>query len=266
VPETPASDTPASEILVSTPRDGVRLVQLNRPARRNALSTALRAEIARAILAANDDPAVRCVVLTGDDKAFAAGADLSELADAAPLQGIFGKLAVTRKALEACTKPVIAAVRGYALGGGCELALMCDIVIAGRGARFGLPETRVGIIPGAGGTQRFLQAAGKARALRWMLTGEMFDATAAEAMGLISEVVEDGVVLDRALDMAAAIARQAPLSVAAIKEAVRLGANAPLDTAVALENKLFQMLFATADQKEGMAAFLEKRAPVFTGR
>lgn len=255
-----------SELLVSTPRDRVRLVQLNRPARRNALSTALRAEIAEAINEGQADPHTHCIVLTGDDKAFAAGADLAELANASPLQDIFGRLAVTRKALEACTKPVIAAVRGYALGGGCELALMCDIVIAGKGARFGLPEAHVGIMPGAGGTQRFLQAAGKAKALRWMLTGELFDAATADAMGLVSDVVDDEAVLDYALDMAASISRQAPLSVAAIKEAVRLGANAPLDTAVALENKLFQTLFATADQKEGMAAFLDKRAPTFTGR
>lgn len=255
-----------SELIVSRPREGVLLVQLNRPARRNALGFSIRSEIAEAVAQAAADDAVRAIVLTGDEKAFAAGGDLSELAGAEPLTDCFDRLAVVRKALDACRKPVIAAVRGFALGGGCELALTCDIIIAGQGARFGLPEPKVGIIPGAGGTQRFLRAAGKAKALRWMLTGDLFDAATAESMGLVSEVVPDTEVLDRALDMAASIAALAPLAIAAIKDTVRLGANVPLDAAVMMENHIFQLLFSTADQKEGMRAFLEKRAPVFLGR
>jgi len=255
-----------SEIIISTPRAAVRQIRLNRPARRNALGFAIRAEIAAAITEAAADPDVRIIVLTGDAVAFAAGGDLSELADAQPLDATFAKLSVTKRALEACRKPVIAAVNGFALGGGCELALMCDMVVAGSGAQFGLPEVKVGVIPGAGGTQRFLQAAGKAKALRYMLTGDLFTATEAAEMGLVSEVVADDQVLNHALDLAEKIARQPPLAVTALKEAVRLGANAPLETAVMIENHLFQLLFSTADQKEGMQAFLEKRRAQFTGR
>lgn len=255
-----------SEIIVSTPRDNVRLIQLNRPERRNALGFAIRVELAETIAQANADAQIRVIVITGDDKAFAAGGDLSELAQSMPLDDTFAKLSVTKRALEAGRKPVIAAVSGFALGGGCELALMCDMVIAGESAQFGLPEVKVGVIPGAGGTQRFLQAAGKAKALRYMLTGDLMSAAQAEQLGLVSEVVADAAVLDHALDLGVKIARQAPLAVSAVKEAVRLGANAPLDTAVMIENHLFQLLFSTADQKEGMRAFLEKRRPKFQGR
>lgn len=255
-----------TQVVVQRPADSVALIQLNRPDRRNALSLSMRAEIAAAIRAAAADDSVRVLVLAGDERAFAAGADISELAQAMPLQDCFERLSVMRKALDTCAKPVIAAVRGFALGGGCELAMMCDIVVAGEGARFGLPEVRVGVMPGAGGTQRLLRAAGSARAMRWLLTGEMFDAATAAEMGLVSEVVPDAEVVARALAMAERIAGFAPHAVAAIKEAVRAGANAPLDAALMLENRLFQLLFATRDQKEGMRAFLEKRAPVFTGQ
>lgn len=254
-----------SEIIVERIGDGVALIRLNRPERRNALSLSLRAGMADAIDAAAGDPEIRAIVITGDELAFAAGADIAELADSRPLQDVFERLAVVRKALEACTKPVIAAVRGFALGGGCEVAMMCDIVIAGENAKFGQPEVRVGIMPGAGGTQRLLRSAGKAKAMRWLLTGDVFDARTASDMGIVSEIVPDAEVLERALEMARAIAGLAPLAVAAIKESVNHGANSPLDSALIFENRLFQLLFSTTDQKEGMTAFLEKRAPVFKG-
>lgn len=252
-----------SEVEIEKLDGRVAVLRLNRPARRNALSLSLRREIADAIIALDSDSEVRVIVVAGTEAAFAAGADIAELVDMSPLDPRFCDLAVVRRALDACGKPVIAAVRGYALGGGCELAMMCDLVVAGESATFGQPEVRVGIMPGAGGTQRLLRAAGKARALRWLLTGDLFDARKAEAMGIVSEVVPDDEVLDHAVDLARRIARQAPNAVQAIRDAVSAGANAPLDTALRIENQLFQMLFATADQVEGMTAFLEKRAPRF---
>ncbi len=269
MPETPALGSLVSEILVTSPCDGVQLIQLNRTARRNALSTALRTEIAQAIHAANSDAEVRCIVLTGDDKAFAAGVEFSEVAGTAPLHGIFEKLAVTSKALEVCTKQVIAAVRGYALEGGCKPALMCDIDIVGNGARFGLPETRIGIMPGADDKQRRLCAAGKAKTRRWTLSGEML--AAAEAMALISEVVEDD-TLNRTLDMAAAIAAQAPLFLTTIKVTVPLSAIdateakqrltsatdlAPMATAQLVIEAVLERL----DVKQALLAALEEVVP-----
>ncbi len=255
-----------SMVIIERPSARVGVIRLNRPERRNALSTALRAEIAAAIAQLDAAPEIRCIVLTGDDKAFAAGADLAELAQAAPLQDVFAKLAVAKQAIEVATTPIIAAVRGMALGGGCELAMMCDIVVAGDSAKFGQPEIKVGIMPGAGGTQRLLRAAGKAKALRYLLTGDIFGAEQAEAMGIVSEVVPDADVMSHAVALAETIAAQPALAVQAIREAVRQGANTPLDTALVLENRLFQMLFSTEDQKEGMAAFLEKRPANFKGR
>jgi len=255
-----------SMVIIERPSARVGVIRLNRPERRNALSTALRAEIAAAIAQLDAAPEIRCIVLTGDDKAFAAGADLAELAQAAPLQDVFAKLAVVKQAIEAATTPIIAAVRGMALGGGCELAMMCDIVVAGDSAKFGQPEIKVGIMPGAGGTQRLLRAAGKAKALRYLLTGDIFGAAQAEAMGIVSEVVPDADVMSHAVALAETIAAQPALAVQAIREAVRQGGNTPLDTALVLENRLFQMLFSTEDQKEGMAAFLEKRPANFKGR
>lgn len=255
-----------SEVQVEKLEGGVAVIGLNRPARRNALSLSLRKDIADAIQAMDADRDVGVIVIRGDEKVFAAGADLAELIDMVPLDVRFEHLAVMRRACDACGKPIIAAVRGYALGGGCELAMMCDLVVAGEGATFAQPEVRVGIMPGAGGTQRFLRAAGKARALRWLLTGEPFTAAQAEAMGIVSEIVPDDAVLERALELGRKIAAQPAKAVAAIREAVRMGENAPLETALMLENRLFQMLFATTDQREGMSAFLEKRQPSFTGK
>ncbi|MDE4305929.1 enoyl-CoA hydratase-related protein [Phaeobacter gallaeciensis] len=255
-----------SLVLIERPGDRVGVIRLNRPERRNALSTEFRAEIAKAVTELDADPGIRCIVMTGDEKAFAAGADLAELAEVRPMQEVFDRLGAVKRALEASNTPVIAAVRGMALGGGCEMAMMCDIIIAGDTAKFGQPEIKVGIMPGAGGTQKILRTAGKAKALRYLLTGDLFPADVALDLGIVSEVVPDAEVMDTALAMAKTIAAQPAKAVQAIRDAVREGANTPLDTALMLENRLFQMLFSTDDQKEGMRAFLEKRAPEFKGQ
>ena len=255
-----------SLVLIERPGDRVGVIQLNRPERRNALSTEFRAEIAKAVTELDADPGIRCIVMTGDEKAFAAGADLAELAEVRPMQEVFDRLGAVKRALEASNTPVIAAVRGMALGGGCEMAMMCDIIIAGDTAKFGQPEIKVGIMPGAGGTQKILRTAGKAKALRYLLTGDLFPADVALDLGIVSEVVPDAEVMDTSLAMAKRIAAQPAKAVQAIRDAVREGANTPLDTALMLENRLFQMLFSTDDQKEGMRAFLEKRAPEFKGQ
>ncbi|MDE4190305.1 MULTISPECIES: enoyl-CoA hydratase-related protein [Phaeobacter] len=253
-------------VLIERPGDRVGVIRLNRPERRNALSTEFRAEIAKAVTELDADPGIRCIVMTGDEKAFAAGADLAELAEVRPMQEVFDRLGAVKRALEASNTPVIAAVRGMALGGGCEMAMMCDIIIAGDTAKFGQPEIKVGIMPGAGGTQKILRTAGKAKALRYLLTGDLFPADVALDLGIVSEVVPDAEVMDTSLAMAKRIAAQPAKAVQAIRDAVREGANTPLDTALMLENRLFQMLFSTDDQKEGMRAFLEKRAPEFKGQ
>lgn len=255
-----------SLVLIERPGDRVGVIRLNRPERRNALSTEFRAEIAKAVTELDADPEIRCIVMTGDEKAFAAGADLAELAEVRPMQEVFDRLGAVKRALEASNTPVIAAVRGMALGGGCEMAMMCDIIIAGDTAKFGQPEIKVGIMPGAGGTQKILRTAGKAKALRYLLTGDLFPADVAMDLGIVSEVVPDAEVMDTSLAMAKTIAAQPAKAVQAIRDAVREGANTPLHTALMLENRLFQMLFSTDDQKEGMRAFLEKRAPEFKGQ
>ncbi len=254
------------EILETRPSDGVALLTINRPEALNALSMSIRATLADIVTRLDADPDIRAIVITGDEKAFAAGADLAELKTRTVHDTTFRSSRVAWEAMEACRIPVIAAVNGFALGGGCELALHCDIIIAGEGAKFGLPEVKVGIMPGAGGTQRLLRAAGKFVAMRYLLTGDFIPAQAAREMGLASEVVPDGEVLPHALKIATKIAALPPLSVDAIKEVVDLGADASLDTALVLERKAFQLLFATEDRNEGISAFLEKRKPAFKGR
>jgi enoyl-CoA hydratase/carnithine racemase len=256
-----------AEVLCSErPRPGVALLRLNRPEARNALNMELRRALAEAFRTLESDAEVRVVVVTGNSQAFAAGADLREMVDADAVEMMLRGTHRLWQAIADCSKPIIAAVNGYALGGGCELALHADIIIAGEKAKFGQPEVRVGIMPGAGGTQRLLRAIGRYRAMLLLLTGEMVEAREAQAMGLVSRVVPDAEVLDQALALAETIASMPPLAVAQIKEVVRLGADAPLATALALERKAFQLLFATRDQKEGMRAFLEKRKPNFEGR
>lgn len=253
-------------VLTERPAAGVGLIRINRPDARNALNLEVRKLLAGHLTAMGDDPATRAIVLTGNEKSFAAGADIKEMAGAGPIDMLLrGQHTLWRK-IAACPKPVIAAVNGFALGGGCELAMTCDIIIAGEGARFGQPEIKIGIIPGGGGTQRLVRTIGKYKAMRYLLTGDMMSAKDAFDMGLVSEVVPDADVLKRALGMATQIAELAPLAVEQIKECVLRGQDASLDTGLALETKAIQMLFASQDQKEGMAAFIEKRKPKFTGR
>ncbi len=260
------SEENVPEVILERPRTGVAVIRLNRPEVRNALSMSVRATIAEHVAALDADPEVRAIVITGGERVFAAGADLVELRSRTLHDPSFRTSRVAWEALERCRIPVIAAVNGYALGGGCELALHCDIIVAGEGARFGLPEVTVGIMPGAGGTQRLLRAVGKYAALRYLLTGEPIPARTALAWGLVSEIVEDGAVQDHALDIGSRIAGLPPLAVEAIKEVVTLGGDASLETALVLERKAFQLLFGTEDRAEGMSAFFEKRKPAFKGR
>src|SRR5579883_387976 len=255
-----------SVVLLERPVAGVALLRLNRPDRLNALNMAVRESLASHFTALASDEAVRCVVISGDEKAFAAGADVAELAARTPTDEAFAKSRAAWAAIERYRRPIIAAVNGFALGGGCELAMHCDIIIAGEGAKLGQPEVKLGIMPGAGGTQRLVRAMGKFAAMRWLLTGDLLSGAQAHSLGLVSEVVPDGQVLPHALEIATRIAALRPLAVAAIKEAVLLGADLPLDAALRLEAQSFQMLFATEDRTEGMRAFLEKRKADFKGR
>ena len=256
----------APVVVTERPAEGVGLIRINRPEARNALNLEVRKLIARHLTEMSDDDAVRCIVLTGNDKAFAAGADIKEMADAGAIDMLLRGTQKLWRTIYGCPKPVIAAVNGYALGGGCELAMTCDIIIAGESAKFGQPEVKIGIIPGGGGTQRLPRTVGKYKAMRYVLTGDLFGAKEAFDMGLVSEVVPDAEVEKRAVAMATQIAELAPLAIQQTKEAVLRGMDASLETGLTLETRTLQMLFASKDQKEGMAAFIEKRKPKFEGR
>ena len=256
----------STEVLVERPAPGVAVIRINRPEARNALNQSVRVALADNFTVLGNDPEVRCIVLTGSERIFAAGADLRDLAEHSTVEMLLRNTHRLWQAIAACPKPVIAAVNGFALGGGCELAMHADIIVAGEGAAFGQPEVRVGIMPGAGGTQRLTRAIGKFRAMKMVLTGQPVAAREALEMGLASEVVADAEVFSRALALAAEIAALPPLAVMQIKEVVLAGQDASLDTALALERKAFQLLFASEDQKEGMRAFLNKRQPTYQGR
>ncbi len=244
----------------------VVLLRINRPQVRNALDRATLARLAAQLERIEPDPSIRCVVLAGDSRAFSAGADIKEMArSSAGEMARRGPNPVWR-ALDRLGTPVIAAVRGYALGGGLELAMGADIIIAGEGARLGLPEIRSGILPGGGGTQRLLRAVGRHKAMLYLLTGDLLSAQEAERWGLVSQVVPDDEVESAALALAGRIASMAPLATRQIKEAVRHGQDIPLPSALALERNANYVLFSTADRLEGMQAFIEKRPPVFNGR
>ena len=253
-------------VLFERPAEHVALVRINRPEARNALNLEVRKLLARYLAECGEDAAIRAVVLIGNDKSFAAGADIKEMADAGTIEMLQRGVHKLWRAIAGCPKPVIAAVSGYALGGGCELAMTCDIIVAGESARFGQPEVNIGIIPGGGATQRLTRAIGKYKAMKYILTGELFSAREALDMGLASEVVPDPEVEGRAIDLARQIAALPPLAVQLAKEAVLAGMDAPLTSALALEAKSSQILFSSQDQKEGMRAFIEKRKPKFTGR
>ena len=255
------------ENLIVEPQDGFQVIRLNRPQALNALNTAMMVELGQALDAAGADDALRCVVLTGSDKAFAAGADIKEMSGLSyPDSFLSDFLTGTHDRAASFRKPLICAVAGYALGGGCELAMMCDIVIAADTAKFGQPEITLGIAPGIGGCQRLTRAVGKAKAMDMILTGRMIDAVEAERIGLVSRIVPAADLMTEALAAATKIAALSPVALAMCKEMVEAAFETTLDQGVKLERRLFQSLFATADQKEGMAAFLEKRKPVFLGR
>jgi enoyl-CoA hydratase len=248
-------------------RAAVGLIRLNRPAVHNALNDALMTELGQALLAFEADERIRAVVITGNDKAFAAGADLSEL-QFKGFADVYLEDFVTAnwETVTRCRKPVIAAVAGLALGGGCELAMMCDMVIAADNARFGQPEVKVGTLPGAGGTQRLTRAIGKAKAMDLCLTGRFMEVDEAERCGLISRVVPLADLLDEALAVAAQIAAHPAIAVKLNKEAVNRAFETTLAEGVQFERRLMHASFASQDQKEGMQAFAQKRQPVWTHR
>ena len=254
-----------NEVIVERPSAHVAVIRLNRPEARNALNQAVRSGLAEQFAALGADADVRAIVLTGGERIFAAGADLRDLADRSAIDILLRQSHRLWQAIAACPKPVIAAVNGLAWGGGCELAMHADLIVAGEGASFCQPEVKVGVMPGAGGTQRLTRAVGKFKAMKLALTGLPVSAREADAMGLVSEVVPDGEVQARALELATLIASRAPLAVTQIKEVLIAGEDASLETGLMLERKAFQLLFASRDQKEGMHAFLEKREPQFVG-
>jgi enoyl-CoA hydratase len=252
-------------VLITT--DGpVTTLTLNRPQALNALSPALMDELLAAVQAADDDPQVRAIVLTGGPRVFAAGADIKTMADATPIVMAESAMFVRWAGIAACRKPIIAAVSGYALGGGCELAMLCDIIIASDTAQFGQPEVNIGIIPGAGGTARLTRALGPFRAMELILTGATLSAHEALQHGLVNRICPAEAVVAEAQQLAAVIAAKAPVAVRMAKEAVRAAAETTVREGLAIEQRNFYLLFATADQKEGMRAFIEKRPPEFQGR
>jgi enoyl-CoA hydratase len=246
--------------------DRVGVIRLNRPDALNALNSALMTELAVAFDAFEADGGIGCVVLTGSDKAFAAGADIKEMAAKSYMEAFMGNFAATWDAPARTRKPVIAAVAGFALGGGCELAMQCDIIIAADNARFGQPEIKLGVIPGMGGTQRLVRAIGKAKAMEMVLTGRVMDATEAERAGLVARVVPLAELMNEAMKTAKTIASMSLPSVMVAKEAVNRAFEVSLAEGLMFERRVFHPLFATEDQKEGMAAFVEKRPAQFKHR
>jgi enoyl-CoA hydratase len=254
-------------IEVRTEGGKVGIVTLNRPKALNALNGALMDELGAALKAFDADEAIGCMIITGSEKAFAAGADISAMAQLT-FTDVYKEDFITRnwETIRSIRKPVIAAVSGFALGGGCELAMMCDFIIAAENAKFGQPEIKIGIIPGAGGTQRLPRAIGKSKAMDLVLTGRMMDAQEAERAGLVSRVVPLDKMMNEALGAALMICGYGQLSVMAAKESVNRAFESGLSDGVMFERRIFHALFATADQTEGMDAFLNKRAPQFNNR
>ncbi|MBI3751162.1 MAG: enoyl-CoA hydratase/isomerase family protein [Chloroflexi bacterium] len=247
--------------------DGVALVVIDRPDVLNALDFALIEALTDALEVLDREPACRVIVLTGaGDRAFAAGADIKELAVQSPTSLTVDDDFHRWERIKRIRKPLIAAVRGFALGGGCELAMTCDMIVAGEDAQFGQPEIKLGVMPGAGGTQRLTRAIGKARAMELVLTGRMLGAREAEAHGLVTSVVPSEATVPAALELAARIAAMPPVAVLAAKAAVNRAEELPLEAGLEFERRSFYLLFDTEDQKEGMAAFREKRSPTWRGR
>ena len=257
------SDIQFENILIES-RGRVGLITLNRPKALNALNDALMSELGQALLSFDRDDDIGAIVITGSERAFAAGADIGAMANWSYMD-VYKTEYITRnwETIRTIRKPVIAAVSGYALGGGCELAMMCDIVIAADNARFGQPEIKLGVMPGAGGTQRLPRAVGKAKAMDLCLTGRMMDAVEAERSGLVSRVVPAERVLEEALEAATVIAVYSLPSVMMAKESINRAYETTLNEGVLFERRVFHSMFATDDQKEGMKAFVEKRQPSF---
>jgi len=252
-------------IIVET-RGKIGIIRLNRPQALNALNAALIAELTQAVAAFEADAAIACIIVTGSEKAFAAGADIKEMADKSYMDAFMGDFAANWDALARARKPTVAAVAGFALGGGCELAMMCDVVIAADNAKFGQPEIKLGVIPGIGGTQRLTRAVGKAKAMDLCLTGRMMDAAEAERAGLVARVVPAASLMDEAMKVAETIASMSLPALMIAKESVNRAFETTLTEGMRFERRVFHSLFATADQKEGMAAFVAKRPAKFENR
>ncbi|MEM1306015.1 MAG: enoyl-CoA hydratase-related protein [Pseudomonadota bacterium] len=262
-----AANTAADDLVLMDKRDdGVAVLTLNRPDALNALSMPVRKRLAERFTSLHDDPDVRCIVLRGSEKAFAAGADLKDMAEQSMTDMIRRRSERYWSAVASTPQPVVAAVTGYALGGGLELAMMCDVIVVGEEAQLGQPEIRVGIMPGAGGTQRLPRAVGKYMAMKMCLTGKPISGREALAHGLASECVPDADVFAAADKIAVTIARMPPFAAMAIKEAIIQGGSASLDAGLTLERKALHTMFATEDRDEGMGAFIEKRRPEFKGK
>ena len=244
----------------------VGVIRLNRPQALNALNAALMTELGAAIAACEADPNIVCMVITGSEKAFAAGADIKEMANKSYLDAFMSDFPGGWHQIAQARKPVIAAVLGFALGGGCELAMQCDLIIAADTAKFGQPEIKLGVIPGIGGTQRLTRAVGKAKAMDLCLTGRMMDAAEAERCGLVARVVPSASLMDEAMRVAETIASMSLPALMVAKEAVDAAFETTLAEGIRFERRTFQALFATSDQKEGMVAFVEKRPPNFQNR
>jgi len=256
----------AYENIIVETRGKVGLIRLNRPQALNALNRALMTDLTHALNAFEAEANIGCIVITGSEKAFAAGADIKEMAEKTFAEAYLGDFAANWDRASTVRKPVIAAVAGFALGGGCELAMQCDILIAADNAKFGQPEIKLGVIPGIGGTQRLTRAVGKAKAMDLILTGRMMDAAEAEKSGLVARVVPAASLMDEAMKVADTIANMSLPSVLAGKEAVNRAFESGLSEGVVFERRIFHSLFATQDQKEGMKAFVEKRPAKWTNK
>ncbi|MFN5168377.1 MAG: enoyl-CoA hydratase-related protein [Cyclobacteriaceae bacterium] len=244
----------------------VALIELNRPKELNALNPQLMGELRDALVGLDKDERVRAIIITGNERAFAAGADIKQMADKSAIDMLVLDQFSTWDQIRKVKKPIIAAVSGFALGGGCELAMMCDMIVASETAQFGQPEIKIGTIPGAGGTQRLTRAVGKAKAMELILTGRFISAEEARFYGLVIKVVPVEMYLQEAVTLAKEIASMSPIAVQLAKEAVNRSFETHLDEGLTLERKNFYLTFASQDQKEGMAAFVEKRKPEFKGR
>ncbi|MBK8270081.1 MAG: enoyl-CoA hydratase/isomerase family protein [Planctomycetes bacterium] len=256
----------STEFILKQIDGAVAVLRLNRPDVLNALNIPLMDQLIGMLEAIDTDPGVRCVVLTGNDRAFAAGADIKEMAEASVVDMYERNNLARWERIKKVRKPIIAAVNGFCLGGGCELAMHCDMIIAGEGAQFGQPEINIGVIPGAGGTQRLTREAGKFRAMELILTGRFFGAKEAASIGMVTRVVPDALVVEESMKIAKDIASKSPMAVRFAKEAVLKAFDGTLADGLDYERKMFYMLFGTEDQKEGMKAFIEKRKANYTGK